>query len=275
MVNRMTRSLGRPLGGVAVAIGITTAMDAGGLTAFSALPLFPLMLLLWYAERPPRLPMGFSAGRTEWYGLAILYPLAVLGSLAAIAHLAGATNLVTANWATALRQAARVGSGTLLVVILTEEGFFRGWLWSSLRRAEMTPTGTLIVTSVCFSLWHLSWATLTADGRLPATELPVFMVNAAVIGAIWGLLRAGSGSVFVPSLSHGLWNGIDYVFFGAAAKTGALGIANTAVYGPEIGLLGLAANVVVAVLLWRWWRARAPVDVSEPGATMEQSGASQ
>lgn len=25
-------------------------------------------------------------------------------------------------------------------------------------------------------------------------------------------------------------------------------------YGPEVGTLGLALNVVFAALLWRWWR---------------------
>jgi uncharacterized protein len=75
-------------------------------------------------------------------------------------------------------------------------------------------------------------------------------------GAIWGLLRWISGSVVVASLCHGLWNGVDYVFFGFGTKIGALGIKNTAVYGPEVGMLGLALNIVFVVALWRWWSLR-------------------
>jgi hypothetical protein len=76
------------------------------------------------------------------------------------------------------------------------------------------------------------------------------MINAAVIGAIFGLLRWMSGSVIVASVSHGVWNGGAYALFGFGIKTGALGIKNTAMYGPEIGLIGLALNVMFVVALW-------------------------
>jgi hypothetical protein len=54
----------------------------------------------------------------------------------------------------------------------------------------------------------------------------------------------------------GLWNGIAYVFFGFGTKTGALGIRDTAIFGPEIGILGLISNAVFAFLFWQWWRTR-------------------
>jgi hypothetical protein len=90
------------------------------------------------------------------------------------------------------------------------------------------------------------------------------MVNAAVLGVAWGLMRSMSGSVIVASLSHGLWNGIAYSFFGYGTKAGALGIKETALYGPEVGVLGLALNVVVVAALWRWWSGRAGLDASLP-----------
>ena len=40
--------------GLAVAIAVTATMDATGLTAFSALPLFPLALLFAWRERLSR-----------------------------------------------------------------------------------------------------------------------------------------------------------------------------------------------------------------------------
>ncbi|HKZ73736.1 MAG TPA: CPBP family intramembrane glutamic endopeptidase [Steroidobacteraceae bacterium] len=45
----------------------------------------------------------------------------------------------------------------------------------------------------------------------PPAQVPVYLVNAAVMGLIWGMLRLISGSVVVASLSHGLWNGVAYV----------------------------------------------------------------
>ena len=88
---------------------------------------------------------------------------------------------------------------------------------------------------------------------LPANQIPVFLLNAAVLGAVWGLLRCLSGSVMVASLSHGVWNGITYVLFGFGSTVGALGIKDTTFYGPEVGVLGLGVNVVFFVALW-WWR---------------------
>ena len=34
------------------------------------------------------------------------------------------------------------------------------------------------------------------------------------------------------------------------------GIRDTAIFGPEIGILGLISNAVFAFLFWQWWRTR-------------------
>ena len=78
------------------------------------------------------------------------------------------------------------------------------------------------------------------------------MLNAAVMGLIWGLLRSSSGSILVSSISHGLWNGGAYVLFGYGTTLGALGIHETAIYGPEVGFLGLGLNLLFAAALWSW-----------------------
>lgn len=236
---------------VLIAIAVTTTMDATGLTAFSALPLFPLMLIYWLTQGIDRRSMGFTWGPGRYYFLATLYPLVVLGLVGLTAALGGAVNLSDANWKTA---AINIGAGTLgtfLVTILTEEGFFRGWLWASLKKRGLGSGKVLIASSVAFALWHLSWVTLTAD-RLPLTQIPVFILNAALLGTIWGLLRWGSGSIIVASLSHGVWNGLAYTLFGFGTNVGALGIKETALHGPEIGITGLVFNMVYALVLWRW-----------------------
>jgi len=252
----MDSALKRPLLGVLAAIAVTTTMDASGLSTFSALPLFPLMGLFWYLERLSRQSVGLVWGQWSDYGLALLYPLVVLGTVALICVVSGAANLSATNWTKVWLNAGLVGLTTTLVVILTEEGFFRGWLWASLGRAGRTQGQTLVWSSIAFALWHVSAVSLKTGFDLPAARIPVFIANAAVMGAIWGLLRLISGSVIVSSVSHGAWNGGAYVFFGFGTKLGALGVRETAIYGPEVGVLGLALNVAFAAALWQWWKAR-------------------
>ena len=116
----------------------------------------------------------------------------------------------------------------------------------------------LLWSSLAFSLWHLSGVALdTGIGfDLSAARIPVFMANAFLLGAIWGLLRLISRSVVVASVSHGVWNGLNYALFAFGEKVGALGIKETAIFGPEVGFVGLALNVTYAAVLWRWWRTR-------------------
>jgi membrane protease YdiL (CAAX protease family) len=104
----------------------------------------------------------------------------------------------------------------------------------------LTPTSVLILTSVAFAIWHVSSAVLD---------------RGFISGVAFGLLRWISGSVVVSSVSHGLWNGMVYILFGTGAKVGTLGVAHTAVFGPESGILGLAANIIFAGGLWLYRRA--------------------
>lgn len=237
------------------AIGITTAMDAGGLAAFSAFPLFPLMGLFWYLQRFSRADVGFVWGKARHYGLAVLFPLAVLSVTAFVAAMTGAVDISETDWQKAGLHLALVASSTIIVATFTEEGFFRGWLWAALRRAGLGKTGVLVLSSLAFALWHVSAVMLETGFNPPPAQIPVYLVNIAVLGGIWGALRSMSGSVVVASVSHGIWNGIAYGFFGFGAKVGALGIGETAIYGPEVGVLGLLLNLIFAVVLWRWCKS--------------------
>ena len=248
--------MNRPVIGVLAAIAITTAMDATGYSTFSALPLFPLMGLFWYWERFSRVEMGFTWGRPRDYALAVLYPLVVLGAAALIAWLAGAVDVSDADWEKAGKNMILIAFSTVIVATVTEEGFFRGWLMASLKRAGRSQTQVLLWSSVAFALWHLSAVSLDTGFDLPAAQIPVFMVNAFLLGAIWGMLRLISGSVVVASVSHGVWNGINYALFAFGEDVGALGVVKTAVFGPEVGVVGLALNAIYATVLWRWWKAR-------------------
>lgn len=238
--------------GMLAAIAITGTMDATGYSMFSALPLLPLTLLFWYLQRFSRSEMGLVRGRVEGYGWALAYPLLVLGLAAAIAYLAGATATAGANWPKALTNIALMSSTGVIAVLLTEEGFFRGWLWASLKRAGSSDSHALIWTTLAFTAWHVSAIALDTGFDVPARQIPIYLVNATLLGAIFGMLRMASGSAVVPAVCHAVWNGIDYPLFGFGEKVGALGVTPSYLFGPEVGLLGVLLNSLFAVALWRW-----------------------
>lgn len=244
-----------PVLGVVAAIAITTTMDANGLLNFSALPLAALFGLFWYLQRIPRVEIGFVWARAGFFGLALLQPLLVIGLIALIAFVAGAVHLEYTDWKKAGVNFALITVSTILVASITEEGFFRGWLWASLTRAGQGPNGVLLWSSLAFAAWHLSAVLLPTGFNPPLAQVPVFILNATLLGAIWGMLRLISGSVFVASVAHGVWNGLAYVFFGFGSQVGALGIQQTAIYGPEVGVLGLVLNLIFAAALWRLCRS--------------------
>ena len=246
----------KPILGALLAIAITTTMDATGLSVFSALPLLPLAGLFWYLQKLSRAEMGVVWGTRRYYGAAVLYPLVVLGAATLIAVLAGSIDTSETNWNHFYLNLFAGGATTILVAFLTEEGFFRGWLWASLRRAGVRETRTLVWTSAAFALWHLSAISLDTGFDLPAAQIPVYMVNALLLGLIWGILRLISGSIVVASVSHGIWNGIAYALFAFGTKVGALGVTQASVYGPEVGFVGLVLNAAFAAGLWRWFKRR-------------------
>ena len=168
----MNPRLLRPIAGVSAAIAITATMDATGLSAFSALPLFPLSVVLWFWEQLSRSDVGFSRGRLGDYGLALLYPILVIGAVVLVSAAAGGIDLRQADWRKAGLNFGLVTVSTVLVAILTEEGFFRGWLWASLGRTGVKPTSVLIWSSAAFALWHLSSVVLDTGFNPPRRKFP-------------------------------------------------------------------------------------------------------
>ena len=250
----MTQTLRSAALGVASAIAITTAMDATGYSMFSALPLFPLAGLFWYLQRLTRRDIGLVWGDLRIYVLALVYPILVLGLIGVIAWMFGAVDTSNADWNKAFLNMALMSSAGVVMVLITEEGFFRGWLWAALSRAGQSDKQVLIWTSIAFTLWHISAISLDTGFDIPAAEIPVYLINATLIGAVFGMLRMASGSIITPSICHAVWNGIDYPLYGFGEKVGALGIEATHIYGPEVGVLGIGVNLIFATLLWLWIR---------------------
>ena len=235
--------------GAALAIASTTLLDAIGFGINVAL-LIPLFFLLWYLQRLSRVEIGIVWGPWRDYAVAILYPLVVIALVVLIASLSGAVALGKADWSKALGTFLTELLVSIPLAIVTEEGIFRGWLWASLLRAGVAPLSVLVWTSAAFAAWHISTALLPTAFRPPLVQVPVYIVNAGVIGFVWAQMRRRSGSIVVTSVSHSLWNALAYSLFGTGTTLGVLGIKNTAVFGPELGFVGLGLNLLFAVGLW-------------------------
>ncbi len=130
--------------GTLIAIGITTSMDATGFSLFSSLPLIALNGLFWYLQKFTRAEIGLCWGDLKSHSRAIGYPLLVLGLAAAIAGYFGAIDTRQADW-TKVMVSISLGSLIGILMMITEEGFFRGWLWASLKRAGKSDRQVLII----------------------------------------------------------------------------------------------------------------------------------
>jgi membrane protease YdiL (CAAX protease family) len=259
----MTKALRGPIFGVVMAIAINAAMDAAGLSDLSFASLFPLMGVFWFIQRLPRKSMGFAPGHWRDYGLAIAHPTAIIGAVSAVCLVAGAIDTQATHWLSVRSEFLSALLLSIPLAMLTEEGFFRGWLFASLQRAGLSEGQVVVCTAIAFSLWHIPAVSMNTADALPLAQIPVLLINAVVIGTIWGMLRSVSGSIVVTSVCHAFWNALVYTLFGFGTTVGALGVRQSAIYGPESGYWGLGLNLVLAIALWQWWKKSAKRKGSE------------
>lgn len=251
-IKKTPASIFPPLFFVALAIMITSLMDANRRSTFSALPLVPLIAIGWYLGRYSKKETGFIVGKRSDYLLAVLYPIIGIAYIAVLAFIAGKVDLSNNDWKKNATNLLLVTLSTCVVVLITEEGFFRGYLWAALKRSGLTQKYVLIFSSVAFMIWHISAISFDTGFNLSYWQIPIFLTNALLLGLNWGLLRLISGSVVVSSICHGIWNGLVYVFFGfGQTHQGALRITAGAIFGPENGVIGIMLNVTATIYLWR------------------------
>ena len=99
---------------------------------------------------------------------------------------------------------ALMSSTGVILLMITEEGFLRDWVWASLKRAGESDIQVLVLSSSAFVLWHISAITLDTGLALPANETPIYLINKIIPEASWGSMRLTSGSIPVPAVSHAL-----------------------------------------------------------------------
>ena len=240
-----------PLIACFIAILITAIMDFTGLIAFSAFPLMLISLGFWGLLELSKEELGLKLGAGIHYVFALLYPFLVISAAVLISYMFAGFQLEAINPKKEIYQLLLQLAVGPLIVLLTEEGFFRGVLWGAFRKAGMSSTHTLYITSFLFTLWHVSAVSAESSYGLPLAQIPVYLINATLIGLIWGLLRMQSSSVLVPSISHAVWNTFAYTLFSFGTNTGMLGIENTQLLGPEVGVLGILLNGLFFIWLWR------------------------
>jgi membrane protease YdiL (CAAX protease family) len=241
-----------PFIGTIAAITATTILILVGLSDFACYVLFPLVVLFSLLQRMRLREIGFKRGNGRSYIIAILYPVIIMFLLTLAARLFGVVDITDTDWNKSIKSIAIMTLLTFAITLVTEDAFFRGWLWSSIERTGKSRLITAIWTGIAFALWHISVVLFMQDFQLPPARIPIYILNCAVAGFVFTLLRWISGSVLVPSISHGIWNGICYELFGTGTEVAALGIKDTTVFSPESGILGFLFNILFAVLLLTW-----------------------
>jgi len=253
-----------PAGGVIAALAASPiAVRLTSNEGLYSLILAPLVLILWAASDVRLRAMGLRLGTAHAYGLAFAWPAATMILVALIAWAIGGIRATTIPFGHAARGILVLFAFTLVVGLLTEEGFFRGWLWGAMEEHSHALGTRILGTSVAFGLWHIGAALVMPSVHMPAARLSVYVANVFLLGVVFALLRAGSGSIIVASVAHAAWNAFQYVFYGIGTTTGVLTAAASGWLDPERGALGLAFNAAAALLLWRWAR-RALIEAGRP-----------
>ncbi len=247
------KSLAWPIAATAAGLLLSPVLELA--TGFGPLYVFALTGLtvaLWIILRFSRFEMGARFGPGKIYVIALIYPLVVMGIAAAAAGASGNIAFDTASLGRTSRTALLMFATTIFGAMVTEDGFFRGALWAVLRKNGIGPRWTLLWTGAAFGLWHLPVAIIEPEFALPATVIPVYVINAALIGIAWGALRMASGSVVTAAVCHAIWNALAYGLFGYGTSAGLLGVSRYWLLGPERGIAGLVLNSIVASILMRW-----------------------
>ena len=251
MIDKGNRWLWPALGSIAVLVisPFVTALT-GKVNAY-ALVLLPLVLLMWVVTRLSSRYLGIGLGNLSAYVLSLLYPIAVMVLTGIVGWLTGgiqANNILVSDVG---RRVLYLFLIYLIGALLTEEVFFRGWLWGALEKRGFTLRARLVWTGGVFSLWHFAVTIILPELQFSPFVVPIYLGNIFLIGLFFGLLRQKSGSILAPSVCHALWNALLYTLYGTGDMAGALDISSPRLFDPERGLLGLLLNLIAVILLWR------------------------
>jgi membrane protease YdiL (CAAX protease family) len=133
---------------------------------------------------------------------------------------------------------------TALGAGLTEELAFRGYLIR--RMKSLGSLKALLLSAVLFGVWHFPTSLFVLHTDWP-TRL-VYVLNISLLGFLFGHVFLQSRSLIPPSLFHGIWNALDYTFFGFGSTRGIFAGTSRILFDPDEGIVGTV--VLLAAVIW-------------------------
>lgn len=143
-----------------------------------------------------------------------------------------------------------IGLGRAVLVAAVEEAIFRGLLLDYLRKPIGTPAA-LGVSSLAFAVAHAFNSNVSA----------LAIANLAVAGVVFGLAFLWGRGLAVPIGLHAAWNFFEGSVYGfpvsgssrdslLVVDAGGPELATGGAFGPEGGLVGLAAMLLTVLVMW-------------------------
>jgi membrane protease YdiL (CAAX protease family) len=134
---------------------------------------------------------------------------------------------------------------TFLANFISEELAFRGFLITRFR--ALPAWKAVLISSVIFGLWHIPVGLLVVhSGWL---RLIIYAVNIACVGVVFGWLFVRSGSLIPACLAHGVWNALEYTFWGMGNMQGVFTGTHRILFDPEEGVAGTIVLLIAGVVL--------------------------
>jgi membrane protease YdiL (CAAX protease family) len=238
-------------------VGIPLDAPAGQFT-LELLTLGSVLLVAWLMLRLERTrfsALGLSRSITDslcGFGVGGLWLSATL----ALAWLGRALSFRPSRFPV-LSQLALLALVTSLNAAM-QEILFRGYPYFAFE-SRLGPQAALIGTTALFIVLHLG----------AAINSPLALVNLALAGFLFGLLRRRSGNLWFPIGVHSAWNVLLGPALGLAVSGKALGpqgwhllsLSGSALitggkFGLEGGLATTASTAIALAVSWRWLRKK-------------------
>jgi hypothetical protein len=250
-----------------LAVGSELAAGVAGPVVTTAVPVVGLYLVARLVDRRWFDDFGVHLDRDWWLDCAFGAALGA-GLMAAIFGLELAVGWLTVT-GTFVAGGESFGSALLLVVVLfvgvsiREELLLRGWFLTNLAEGTAGYRGLSPRTAVVFATLFSSVVFGVLHGANPnATVVSTASISLAGVFLALGYLL--TGELAIPIGLHFTWNLFQGSVFGFPVSGLGLGVSVVAVeqsgptlvtggqFGPEAGLVGMAA-MVVGSLLTVWW----------------------
>ena len=105
----------------------------------------------------------------------------------------------------------------------------------------------MLLSAVIFGLWHVPVSLMMIHGGW--LRLVVYVVKISLLGIMFGWLFIRSKSLIPPSLAHGLWNTLEYTFWGHGNEPGLFIGTNRVLFDPEEGIAGTIVLLIAGIVL--------------------------